>query len=365
MSKNTFFQIRNLSNEEGEIRISGTITKYAWEDYGETSSYIFNKQLSQIKNAKKISVKLNSPGGDVYEALEIYHELKRLSQEKEITVYIDGIAASAASIIAIAGNKTVIGKGCYYMIHNPMMYLSYSDVTEMQKAMEILNKTKENILDLYVTKSSLTREEIAKKMDEETFFTAQEAIDAGFADEIATYDANLINTNIQNISMDLKKSKNLPKNLLNILNKKNNKEEKMTLAELRAQYPELMNQHQEEVINNIRNTDTIQRMINQSVEEAVAEERKRIQNLDNIRTYSQAARDIVNKAKFEEPRDYRDIIVDLYNLNSEQAGREIELTEEEKKQAGIYNIQSGNLGNSKEQLENNILNAALKELGIK
>ena len=95
------------------------------------------------------------------------------------------------------------------------------------------------------------------------------------------------------------------------------------------------------------------------------EERKRIKALDNIKVTSEAARKIVDKAKFDEVRDYRDVIVDLYNLNAEKAGREINLIEEEKKDAGIYDIQSGTLGNSKEQMENDIVSAALAELGIK
>lgn len=364
MAKNLFFSIKNLSDTEGEIRISGEITRYAWEEWGETSSFIFNKQLEKIKNCKKINVKINSPGGDISEALAMYHELKRLSQEKEITAYIDGMAASAATLIAIAANKTVMGKGCYFMIHNPMIYMGYSNTAEMQEAIEHLGKTKENILDLYVEKSSLTREEIAKKMDEETFFTAQEALNAGFIDEIASYDNDTVTSNIINAcSMSLKNSKSIPKALSEILNKKP-KEDKMTLAELKIQHPDLLNQYQQEVLSSVLGTDTVKNAINSAVQTAITDERKRIQNLDRIKTYSQAARDIVNKAKFEEPRDYKDIIVDLYNMTSEQAGREIEIAEKNKKDNGIYNITSGILGSSQEQIENNILNAALKELGL-
>lgn len=365
MSKKLFFSIKNLSEEEGEIRIAGEITKWAWEDWGETSSLIFNRQLEKLKNVKKINVKINSPGGDIYEALAIHHELRRLSQEKEVTAYIDGMAASAATLIAIAAGKTVMGKGCYFMIHNPMMYMGYSNTGEMQEAIEHLNKTKENMIDLYEEKTSLTREEIAKKMDEETFYTAQEALEAGFIDEIASYDSNIVTSNIINsCSMSLKNSKKFPKELLEIINKKSEKEEKMTLAELKAQYPQLLNQFQEEVINSIKNTDAIKNTINTAVAEAIAEERKRIQDLDNIKVYSKTAKEIVDKAKFEAPRDYRDIIVDLYNLNAEQAGREINTVEEDKKNAGIYNITSDYSGNSKEQMSNDIVSAALKELGI-
>lgn len=361
MSKTSFFSIKNLANGEGEIRIFGDITKWAWEEYGETSSFIFNQQLQNLKNCKKISVKINSPGGDIAEALAIYHELKRLSQEKEVTAYIDGMACSAATLIAIAANKTVMGKGCYFMIHNPLMYMGYSNTKEMTEAIEHLNKTKENMLDLYEEKSSLTREEIAKKMDEETFFNTQEALDAGFIDEIASYDTNIINSNIQTVcSMNIKNSKKIPKELSEILNKKN-QEATMTLKELKAQHPELINELQTELIN----TDTVKNAISGAVQAAVAEERERIKNLDNIKIYSKAAKEIVDKAKFEEPREYKDIIVDLYNMNSEQAGREIDMGENEKAAAGFNGILSGSGESGKEQMLNNVIEAALKELNIK
>lgn len=361
MSKISFFSIKNLSDTEGEIRIAGEITKWAWEEFGETSSFIFNQQLQNLKNCKKISVKINSPGGDIAEALAIYHELKRLSQEKEVTAYIDGMACSAATLIAIAANKTVMGKGCYFMIHNPLMYMGYSNTKEMTEAIEHLNKTKENILDLYEEKSSLSREEIAKKMDEETFFNTQEALDAGFIDEIASYDTNIINSNIQTVcSMNIKNSKKIPKELSEILNKKT-QEATMTLKELKAQHPELINELQAELIN----TDTVKNAINGAVQTAIAEERKRIQNLDGIKTYSKAAKELVDKAKFEEPRDYKDIIVDLYNMNSEHAGREIKRGEDEKAAAGFNGITSGMEESEKEQMLNSIVETALKELNIK
>ena len=361
MSKTSFFSIKNLSDNEGEIRIAGEITKWAFEEFGETSSFIFNQQLQSLKNCKKISVKINSPGGDIAEALAIYHELKRLSQEKEVTAYIDGMACSAATLIAIAANKTVMGKGCYFMIHNPLMYMGYSNTKEMAEAIEHLNKTKENMLDLYEEKSSLSREEIAKKMDEETFFNTQEALEAGFIDEIASYDTNIINSNIQTVcSMNIKNSKKIPKELSEILNKKT-QEATMTLKELKAQYPELINELQTELIN----TDTVKNAINGAVQTAIVEERKRIQNLDGIKTYSKAAKELVDKAKFEEPRDYKDIIVDLYNMNSEHAGREIKRGEDEKAAAGFNGITSGMEESEKEQMLNSIVETALKELNIK
>lgn len=356
--KRTFFEIKNISDDVGEIRVYGDICKWAWEEYGETSSVTFSKQLANLKNVKKLELKINSPGGDVFEAVAMYHEIKRFAQGKEVTAYIDGMAASAATILTLAANKTIMGKGCYFMIHNPLMYMGYANVEEMNEAIEHLNKTKDNLLDLYEEKCKLSRDEIAEKMDKTTWYTAEEALQAGFIDEIANYDSSISNLNISNVFTPELKNLAIPEKLKDILQE--NKEEKMTLQELKVQHPELLKAYEKEVIDKIKGTDTVKNAINAAIEE----ERKRIKALDNIKVTSEAAREIVDKAKFDEVRDYRDVIVDLYNLNAEKAGREIAQTEEEKRDAGIYDIQSGTLGNSKEQMENDIVNAALRELGV-
>lgn len=358
-NKRIFFEIKNISDEVGEVRIYGDICKYPWEEIGETSSVTFSKQLATLRDVKKLELKINSPGGDVFEAVAMYHEIKRFAQGKEVTAYIDGMAASAATLLTLAADKTIMGKGCYFMIHNPLMYMGYANVEEMNEAIEHLNKTKENLLDLYVEKCKLSREEIAEKMDKTTWYTAEEALQAGFIDEIANYDSSISNLNISNVFTPELKNLAIPEKLKNILEE--NKEEKMTLQDLKMQHPELLKVYEKEIIDKIKGTDAVKNIVDAAVEE----ERKRIKALDGIKITSEAAKEIVNKAKFDEVRDYRDVIVDLYNLNAEKAGREIAQMEQEKKDAGIYNIQSGTLGNSKEQIENDIISAALAELGIK
>lgn len=358
-NKRIFFEIKNISDEVGEVRIYGDICKYPWEEIGETSSVTFSKQLATLRDVKKLELKINSPGGDVFEAVAMYHEIKRFAQGKEVTAYIDGMAASAATLLTLAANKTIMGKGCYFMIHNPLMYMGYANVEEMNEAIEHLNKTKENLLDLYVEKCKLSREEIAEKMDKTTWYTAEEALQAGFIDEIANYDSSISNLNISNVFTPELKNLAIPEKLKNILEE--NKEEKMTLQDLKMQHPELLKVYEKEIIDKIKGTDAVKNIVDVAVEE----ERKRIKALDGIKITSEAAKEIVNKAKFDEVRDYRDVIVDLYNLNAEKAGREIAQIEQEKKDAGLYNIQSGTLGNSKEQIENDIISAALAELGIK
>ena len=358
MSKK-FFEIKNLSEDTGEITVYGEITQYVCSFFGENgdvSSLKFSKELEKLKDKKKINIKINSGGGDVFEALSIHHQLKRLGEEKEITAYIDGLAASAATLIALGANKIIMGKGCYFMIHNPSSYMGYATAKEMQEMKEHLEKTKQNIIDIYLEKTNLSKDELIQKMDEETWFNADEALKFGFIDSIATYTSNPIK-DISNVLIPSITNK-IPSELTQLINKqkKQHEEEVMTLQELQEKHPSLLN----EVKNNITNELMQTEQVKKAIENAIVAERERIKNLDNIKVYSDAAREIINKAKFEEVRDYKDVVVDLYNLNAEKASGEINKIETEKKQAGIYNIQTGDLGTSGQQEEDNIINAALK-----
>ena len=200
--KNNFFEIKNLSENTAEIRIYGTITKWAWEEYGEVSSANFAKELQKLKNVSHINLRVNSPGGDVFEASAIYNLLKDFAKVNniQITGYIDGLAASAASFLILCASKIVMGIGALFMIHNPLTY-AYGNSIELQKQIKLLDTVKESILDIYCTKSKLSREEIAEKMNNEKWFRANEALEAGFVDEIVENDNSL--ENIKNISDDL------------------------------------------------------------------------------------------------------------------------------------------------------------------
>lgn len=357
MSKK-FFEIKNVSEDVGEIVVYGEIYKYMCGDYGDVSSLSFSKELEKLEDKKKINIKINSGGGDVFEALAIHHQLKRLGETKEIVAYIDGLAASAATLIALGANQVIMGKGCYFMIHNPSSYMGYATIDELEQMKEHLEKTKQNIIDLYLEKTNLSRDELVEKMDNETWFNSDEALKYGFIDKIATYNTNTI-SNISNVLIPNISNK-IPSELTQLINK--NKEEKnMTLKELQEKYPNVYAEVKNNITQELAKTDTVKK----AIQNAVEAERARIKNLDSIKIYSEKAKEIVDKAKYEEVRDYKDVIVDLYNLNAEKAANEIDQVEKEKEQAGINNIASGNLGTPEEQIELNIINAALAELEVK
>ena len=349
--KNNFFEIKNLSENTAEIRIYGTITKWAWEEYGEVSSANFAKELQKLKNVSHINLRVNSPGGDVFEASAIYNLLKDYAKVNnvKITGYIDGLAASAASFLVLCASKVVMGTGALYMIHNPLSSI-YGNVEKLKKQIELLDTVKEAILDIYCTKSKLSREEIAEKMNNEKWFRANEALEAGFVDEIVENDNSL--ENIKNISDDLHIENFIHQDLLKeklkeIENMKNIGGIIMpkSVKELLSEYPDLMNDYRNQIINETKENEA------ERIKNAVLEERKRIEALEKIPVINEKQKKIVNKAKYEEPKDYKDIIVDFFMSNANKAHEEIEKIKDEQKENGITDIAP-----STEEGQNDIFN---------
>ncbi len=133
-----------------------------------------------------ITVWINSPGGDCVAAAQIYNML--MDYKGNVTVKIDGIAASAASVIAMAGNTVLMSPVSTMMIHNPAT-IAMGDHNEMQKAIEMLNEVKESIINAYEIKTGLSRAKLSHLMDSETWMNANKAVELGFADGIISRDA--------------------------------------------------------------------------------------------------------------------------------------------------------------------------------
>lgn len=134
-----------------------------------------------LSGSGDITVWINSPGGDCVAAAQIYNML--MDYKGNVTVKIDGIAASAASVIAMAGNKVLMSPVSMLMIHNPMT-VAMGDTAEMQKAIEMLSEVKESIMNAYEIKTGMSRAKISHLMDAETWMNANKAVELGFADGI-------------------------------------------------------------------------------------------------------------------------------------------------------------------------------------
>lgn len=128
-----------------------------------------------------ITVWINSPGGDCVAAAQIYNMLS--AYKGNVTIKIDGIAASAASVIAMAGNTVLMSPVSMMMIHNPAT-IAFGDHNEFAKAIEMLDEVKESIINAYVIKTGLSRTKLSHLMDSETWMNANKAIELGFADDV-------------------------------------------------------------------------------------------------------------------------------------------------------------------------------------
>lgn len=173
-----WYEIKNKA-EKAEIWIYEVIGKDFWTGDGVTAKS-FQKELSELK-ASQIDLHINSPGGEVFDGIAIYNLLKQ--HPAEITTYIDGIAASIASVIALAGDKVYMAENAQYMLHNPFG-LVMGDSADMRKMADVLDKIRGSMANTYMTKSGKTEQDINALMDSESWLNAQEALDAGFVDEI-------------------------------------------------------------------------------------------------------------------------------------------------------------------------------------
>ena len=165
---------------ERTLFLNGTIAEESWFD-DEVTPQLFKDEL--MSGSGDITVWINSPGGDCVAAAQIYNML--MDYKGDVTVKIDGIAASAASVIAMAGTKVLVSPVSMLMIHNPMT-AAFGNSEEMQKAIEMLSSVKDSIINAYEIKTGMSRAKLSHLMDAETWMDAHTAVDLGFADEIMT-----------------------------------------------------------------------------------------------------------------------------------------------------------------------------------
>lgn len=174
------------NNEDGErtLYFDGYIAEESWFDDDITPKK-FKAEL--MESDGDISVWINSPGGDVFAASQIYNMLKEY--KGKVTVKVDGLAASAASVIAMAGDEILMSPVAMLMIHNPST-LIWGEEADMVKAKEMLAEVKESIVNAYELKTSLSRNKISKMMDMETWMSAKKAVELGFADKVLYEDTD-------------------------------------------------------------------------------------------------------------------------------------------------------------------------------
>nr|DAY19725.1 MAG TPA: Putative ATP dependent Clp protease [Caudoviricetes sp.] len=289
------FKIRTPLNQIQEaetidIDIYGVVLNgkdYWGEDTG--VSEVINR-LKRLEPTQNIVLHVNSVGGEVSAGVTLYNRLRALPNKK--SVIIEGLAASIASIISMAGDEIHMALGSEMMIHNPSSF-AWGEADDFEKAAESLRKTKENLIDIYEARTGLTREEIATMMDEETWLTAREALEKGFCTSVdkslqmvaCRKGTDLI---VNGLPMSMDVLKGLP---VDKYEEKGEEPMEVTAELLRTDYAEVY----DEVFN-----------------AGVAAERARLQALDGINNEARA--EVINRAKYETYATVQDVAVELLNM---------------------------------------------------
>lgn len=171
--------MKATDNEVAEIHIDGEIvSEKLWDS--DVSATDFRDSLKELGPVKTINMSINSPGGSVFDGIAIYNMLKK--NPATVNVTVEGLAASIASVIAMAGDTLTMDTGSMLMIHNPFT-MAVGNASELREMADTLDQIRESSVDIYHEKTGIDKEAIKSVMDNETWLTADEAITAGWADQ--------------------------------------------------------------------------------------------------------------------------------------------------------------------------------------
>lgn len=194
------------TNNVAQIDIFGDIVSEKWFDE-ETSATSFRDALKELGDVSTINLSINSGGGSVFDGIAIYNMLK--SHKATVNVYVEGLAASIASVIAMAGDTITMRSGSMMMVHMPWT-LSQGNAEEMRKTADTLEKTGDSIVDIYSERTGISSDDIRNIMNDETWLSAEEAVEQGWATKLDQKEA-VMNSVPKEI---LGRFSNVPKNVL-------------------------------------------------------------------------------------------------------------------------------------------------------
>lgn len=364
---NQFWNFRNVSQDEGELTVYGEIGESWWGDT--VSSKRFAKDLAALGSIKNLTVKINSGGGDVFAGHAILGMLK--DHPAKVTVRTEGLAASAASVIAMGGDEIIMHSSDFMMIHNPAASMR-GEAKDMEKMAETLTIIKDGIMNAYAGRTGKSKEEISKMMDDETWMTGEDAVRLGFADRLSddsiwNISKPVLNGNVlivNGLSHDLSGIKSRPPikdeadepadqsfwDKLISLFKNNLKAEQLVENIIKNNLTaEPENQNDMEVIEDmaeIKNAedlkkaypDLVNQLTNEAVDSAVQNERSRMQEIDKIA--NKIDPDLVNKAKYEEPVDAKDLAFQAIQKDEGKGKAFLENLKKDSQNSGVEGVKS-------------------------
>lgn len=345
---------------ENELLLYGNISSsQSWWDDDNVTHKQFAQELANLGNVDNITVRINSGGGDVFAANAIYALLK--DNAANITVKIDGWAASAATIIAMAGDKIMIPKNGVMMIHNPslMLWNSYT-ADDLNKMASELKVVKQSIVNAYMIKTGKSEDEISKLMDDETWYLGQDAVDNGFADEIMfdeSADTVVENSNkfmVNNVVMDCS-SYHVPIQLLNAQTTDPGEVNTHNIQEVET----MPNENKAQADNKITTVDALKAkypdLVAQIVNDATSAERTRIKDIENVALDGYS--DIINDAKFENPQTAADVALKIVAAQKKQGADYLNKVNQDTQSSGVNDVPDDSQENPQ---DSNAIENALK-----
>ena len=316
-----FINFVDLDDDTCELQLYGEVCQKRGKDWwtGELDNGNFiceDEVLEEIKKCegkKNLIMRINSPGGDFYTGIAIYNRIKQLNCNK--TAYIDGIAASAASIIAMAADKLVIPAGASMMIHEVKSFMyGYLDELAIDRAQRMLNTCNDQAAEIYSAKTGKSTKEVRKAMQKETWLTGRKAVEEGWADEVLEGDDNAVaclmssdkkTLMVNGLAFDVSGFGNMPK--FPVMSVAHGNFDYRNIMPVNSAMPK--NPKMEEGKMEIKNCEDLRKtypdLVNQAIEEAKAEavknaviaERKRIQEITEIQNQL-ADSELVKNAMF-------------------------------------------------------------------
>lgn len=381
--------VTNDDDDSAEVNMYGEVVSNVPTDWwtGERIEglYIvlsdFLNDMETLKNKANVTFHINSPGGEVFAGVAIYNRMKEFAGN--VTTIVDGLAASAASIIAQGGKTRKVSNGSLTMIHGASSLMwGYYNANEMKDSLAQINAIDKSIAEIYAKSTGIEQDKIKNMMSKTTWMSAQEAVDNGFADEIVD--------NGEKVTMSLNSSKSLltvngvpmsARGLFNLpesipVNKKEvttgakpdvinqNKptggKEKMTLEELMKSDPELVKQIQNEAVQNAQASNQAE------IDKAVNAEISRIKAIDEI-AGKIADKELVEKAKYGETKmSAGDLALEALKAQQDVGAQFLQNMQQDAKDSGATGVEPApQSGSDAEQAKNDIAAGAALIAGIK
>lgn len=344
-----FWNVASLSEEEGEITLYGDVLSKRMYDWwtGELvpGLYItpegFMEDLALVKDKKNITVKINSCGGDLYTGLAIHNALKGLTAN--VKTVVEGIAASAASVIAMAGDTVEVYPGSLIMIHG-VSIRNYGDINlqDVQKMERMIDANEKAIAAIYNQRTGIDTEEIRTMMAEEKWMTGEEAVEKGFADKICeeknTVDIGMSSNKkilmVNGISHDTFGFRNMPE--FRIITQNSAKPVPVPVADSNSNEPKEEGGKKHMTFDELRTQEPD--LVTQIQNEAVSIERQRMKDIDSIAA-SIPDQEMVNEAKYGENSCTAQELSFRVLQNSAKEGRNfLSQMESDSEQSGVNNV---------------------------